>query len=445
MRQLEETLLLLADQDPPVDPGHLIDRIERDLIGEGVPIVALDGRRTMQTRERPQVTTQPRRARKAWAFAAALVAAAAVVGIPVWLLSSDVTNEVASPPMDVFDLATDRFCDWVTADDMTEAVAAAQRRAGTDIVFEDFTECRGFNINRGSSVARGGMWTTPGWYSSRGLMSSIAVAVDPLPPEEVGVNPDDFAGHRLLDDAVTHEIRTNQFAWQEGVDLHLLVEGHEDEILYFGLGVDNHDGRTELSGEYTEFGLALANELLARMNWVPTTFDIDEASAQLGPPGDLAGPTGPDRAFSWGDDLSEWVTEEEMAQALADVVRQYRGANLEDGVTISLSRPDGEGDDGWSWEAVGWSVQVHSGDHDGRFDVEADVEATLTDPRLPEGVTYQEGWGFAWMSRILVGPNSDESICVTLVPADRAFEDPDYEDMVFAIGSMMLREMRWAD
>lgn len=246
MRQLEETLLLLADQDPSVDPGQLIDRIERDLTEEGVPVVALDGRRTMQTRERPQVTIQPRRARKAWVFAAGLVAAVAAIAIPVWLFGGEGGGEVFSEPRAV---------------------------------------------------------------------------------------------------------------------------------------------------------------------------------------------------FTWGEDLSEWVTEEEMAQALADVVRQYRGANLEDGVTVSLSRPDGEGDDGWGWEGVGWSVQVHSGDHDGRVD----VEPTQTDPRLPEGVTYQEGWGLAWMSRILVGPNSDESICVTLVPADRAFEDPEYEDMVFAIASMMLREMGWAD
>ena len=49
---------------------------------------------------------------------------------------------------------------------------------------------------------------------------------------------------------------------------YLRVEGHEDEILYFGFGVDDHDGVTEVTPEYEELGLAIVNELLQRMNWI---------------------------------------------------------------------------------------------------------------------------------------------------------------------------------
>ena len=79
---------------------------------------------------------------------------------------------------------------------------------------------------------------------------------------------DEFVGHHLLDEGVLYQPRTNQFAWDEGLDGYLLVDGHEDEILYFGFGVDNYDGQTLLSGEYKELVLAFFNELLARMNWI---------------------------------------------------------------------------------------------------------------------------------------------------------------------------------
>jgi hypothetical protein len=83
-------------------------------------------------------------------------------------------------------------------------------------------------------------------------------------------NPDEFEGHSLLDDEVTYQTRTYQFAWKAGVDGFIQVEGHQDEILYFGLAVDE-GGSNDLSGEYEELGLAMVNETLERMNWINST------------------------------------------------------------------------------------------------------------------------------------------------------------------------------
>ncbi|MCU0279673.1 MAG: hypothetical protein MUE31_12375 [Candidatus Nanopelagicales bacterium] len=176
----------------------------------------------------------------------------------------------AGPPVParnaaVFDFATDSLCTWFTADDMNEIVAAAQQRAGTDYDFKAFSswslpECRRLATMWKAEVA-----------SSPGL--SVWFALEPLGDEPrwspyVEPNPDEFVGHSLLDDEVTYQTRTYQFAWKAGVDGFLQVDGHQDEILYFGLAVHTGGAGTN---EYEELGLAMVNETLERMNWIKVT------------------------------------------------------------------------------------------------------------------------------------------------------------------------------
>ncbi|MDJ0497950.1 MAG: hypothetical protein QNJ89_08975 [Acidimicrobiia bacterium] len=157
-------------------------------------------------------------------------------------------------PSAVFDMRADSFCQWFTALQMNDLLATAQQRAGTAYTFEAFTD-DGCNVLS---------WPTEGWGSRASGELSALVYFD-LVTDDAEVNPDDFVGHRLLNAEVSYQIRTNQFMWQEGLDGYLRVDGHDDEILYFGFGVDDHDGTR---GEYNELGLAIVDELLQLMNWI---------------------------------------------------------------------------------------------------------------------------------------------------------------------------------
>jgi len=266
MRQLEETLYLLAGQDPPVDTAVLIDRIEQDLTEEGVPAVAIDGSRIMHAQAKPSEKTLRRPTRRRWVFAAALIATAMAIGTSGWLFGGDNPEDVVSAP--VFDMQTDSFCEWFTADDMNEILATAQQRAETAYVLDEFTLALG-------GCDRTSWWTTRRSRSLSGSESlSVAVRIESVNSRVEGnfdsfrVNPDAFVGHHLLDDGVSYQNRTYQFGWREGLDGYLRVDGHEDEILYFGISFDDHDGVTEMTPEYEELGLAVVNELLQRMNWI---------------------------------------------------------------------------------------------------------------------------------------------------------------------------------
>lgn len=105
MRQLEETLLLLAGQDQPVDPDQLIHRIEQDLSAEDVPVVAWDERRMAQTNKRTRLETQPRPSSKAWVVAVAAAAIVAAIGIPLWLVPGAEPEVIVSEPVELLTLA----------------------------------------------------------------------------------------------------------------------------------------------------------------------------------------------------------------------------------------------------------------------------------------------------------------------------------------------------
>jgi hypothetical protein len=184
---------------------------------------------------------------------------------------SAVTTE-SSAPKPVFDFATDCLCDWFTPDDMNEIVALAQQRAGTDYGFKAFDSSSLPECSR-----LGTMWKAEG-PSSPGL--TVWFQLEPLGVEPrwspyEPPNPDEFAGHDLLDDEVTYQTRSYQFAWNAGLDGFLQVDGHQDEILYFGLAVDTMEGK--LTDEYEELGLAMVNEVLERMNWINSEPSLSDA------------------------------------------------------------------------------------------------------------------------------------------------------------------------
>jgi hypothetical protein len=161
--------------------------------------------------------------------------------------------------------------------------------------------------------------------------------------------------------------------------------------------------------------------------------------------------TGPEAAFSWdGDDLSEWLTEAEMAQALEDGLRSHENAELDPRILV-----DGSVDVGsWTWSfgaAAGkegpWELSVHNGDHDGSY-VGPPPE---TDSKLPQGVTFEREEGFGWGHYIFSGPNSDEMTSVWLRPPATSFGYPAgsetevHEAVLFPLASWMLQEMGWVD
>ena len=266
MRQLEGALHLLAEQDPSVDPDELVTRIEWSLSAEGVPVVALQRGRIMQTREKPLDTTRRGVPRRAWVVAAALAAITMAIGVAVLLFGGGEPGDVVSAPVAVFDLQTDSLCDWFTAEDLNEIFTAAQQRAGTAYDLEEFIPggCSSdtWRTTTRTSSASGGL-------SGYVHVSALHEWVEGNPGAPF-VDPDTLVEHHLLDDRVSYRNRTLQFGWMEGLDGYLKVDGHEDEILYFGIAFDDHDGVTHLSGEYEELGLVVVNELLRRMNWTDT-------------------------------------------------------------------------------------------------------------------------------------------------------------------------------
>jgi hypothetical protein len=124
---------------------------------------------------------------------------------------SAVTTE-SSAPKPVFDFATDSLCDWFTPDDMNEIVAVAQQRAGTDYDFKAFDSSSLPECRRLATMWKAEEPSSPGhrvWFQ----LEPLGVEPRWSPYEEP--NPDEFVGHSLLDDDVTYQTRTYQFAWKQ--------------------------------------------------------------------------------------------------------------------------------------------------------------------------------------------------------------------------------------
>lgn len=159
---------------------------------------------------------------------------------------------------------------------------------------------------------------------------------------------------------------------------------------------------------------------------------------------------GPSIVFRWGDDLSEWVTEDEMTDMFEGMSMRYAGVDLGD---ETASQAPGFGADGMNWRVgpdddPSWRLEVHNGSH---IVDDGVVLLTTTDPRLPDGVTYGTG---GWGVYTFLAPNSDESICMSMEPPREILGDPAdddgandalYEEMLFTLASRTLREMGWAE
>ncbi len=156
---------------------------------------------------------------------------------------------------------------------------------------------------------------------------------------------------------------------------------------------------------------------------------------------------GSGKVFTWGgNDLEDWVTESEITAAISEVSSRYTGTALEDEAVFDSEGSDVTGREA-GWRAGGWNVLFHDGGHDGRYD----GQPAESDPRLPQGVTYEAEEGFGWGFYILSGSNSDELISIMLRPPGKSYGYPNaseldaYEDMLFAIAAQMLRELGWVD
>lgn len=174
----------------------------------------------------------------------------------------------------VFDFATDSLCTWFSADDMNEIVAVAQQRVGTTYPFQAFNSGE---VAESQACEPGYGWSTGNSPPGHSLWFTLAMGSDFSPIEPytpLVLDLEAFGGHDFLDDEVSYQQGHYHYTWTESVDGYLRVDGHKDEILYFRLAVaDDHEiemgafgGRT-----MTDLSLAMANEILERMNWINAT------------------------------------------------------------------------------------------------------------------------------------------------------------------------------
>jgi hypothetical protein len=127
--------------------------------------------------------------------------------------------------------------------------------------------------------------------------------------------------------------------------------------------------------------------------------------------------------FAWGDDLSQWVTEDEMTEQLVELLGWDGRA--------ALSTTSGGG---WEWSFKGFHVVADSGD-------QCDVRSsTKTDEALPAGVVYRTGG--TWKPvHVFSGPLSEESVCVRTRSEQLGASTLGF---TLAVAAMMLTEMGWA-
>jgi len=155
---------------------------------------------------------------------------------------------------------------------------------------------------------------------------------------------------------------------------------------------------------------------------------------------------GPTEPFAAGEDLTEWVTTEEMASVLEQVSVQFTGSPLVDEV-VAESVDDGF----WYRSGVppGEETEFFNGGWEVRLEPMGDeraMEGAQPDPGLPEGVEAAGGFGGIYDMR---GPLSDEVLSIwinppeTLGSGERA--EARWRDLYFQVASMALVEMGWAE
>ena len=159
-------------------------------------------------------------------------------------------------------------------------------------------------------------------------------------------------------------------------------------------------------------------------------------------------PEAPADVFSWDrDDMSDWVTEDEITAVLADLSIEYAGTPLDGRAEFEHRGFVGVVRDAVEWTigsidgGNGWAVRVHNGDHISR----GSTEFSENDLKLPTG-----GESGGWVVYRVRGPNSDESFCISVDAPTEIFGTTYWEDeinieMVSAVASMMLEELGWVD
>jgi hypothetical protein len=156
---------------------------------------------------------------------------------------------------------------------------------------------------------------------------------------------------------------------------------------------------------------------------------------------------GPTEPYAAGEDLTEWVTTEEMASVLEQVSAQFMGSPLADEVAA-------ESVDDQFWYRSGVPVGEETEFFNGGWEVllepwsdERAMEGAQPDPGLPKGV--EAAGPHMGGSYFMRGPLSDEILSIwvnppeTLGSGDRA--EARWRDLYFQVASMALVEMGWAE
>lgn len=153
--------------------------------------------------------------------------------------------------------------------------------------------------------------------------------------------------------------------------------------------------------------------------------------------------------FTSGEDLTEWVTAEEMNEVLERIQTDFTGSPLDDEV---VTEPDDdsfwyrygvpEGSEGEAFEG-GWEVVLQpwpDGDA---------MAGAQTFPSLPDGVEAAgPSYGGVYFLR---GPRSAEILSLWVDPPDPSYvgvgeaDEARWQDVYFQVASMALREMGWAE
>jgi hypothetical protein len=242
----------------------------------------------------PVVAGSPRRvvARPWLVVVGAAVAVLLLVGLPLLINSLWSTAPPAEePPVTTivppttattvpdtgFAYSTDSLCDWFTADDMNQIVAAAQQRAGTSWELVNFEpdDC----VRLAPPVERRFEYdwdhTTPkGDFGEDEMVASVpGLAVGLVPVAWTGEEPSiEFAGHEMLDESVAYGNLQYDCSWREILTVELRVEGHDEDVLWFSLTRYNPvsacpDDET-YKAQVTALGLAVADAMLEQMGWI---------------------------------------------------------------------------------------------------------------------------------------------------------------------------------
>ena len=177
-----------------------------------------------------------------------------------------------------FDFSTDSLCDWFTAAEMNQIIAAAQERAGTTWGFTYFEAGDCIPQDPYDSAAPW-EWSPWLWATSRtgnpapglGLSVSLVPFAWVLPESlSYGGPAEVFVGHEMLDDSVTYGDLRYVSSWAEDMSVDLRVEGHEDEVLRFTLRHSNPGpaAAAETYDAQVALGFGVADAMLREMGWI---------------------------------------------------------------------------------------------------------------------------------------------------------------------------------